>query len=377
MPERDERDEQLRRELLRQAPRFELGSSLPNKVSGLVRRRQRVRLILAVAAAAAVVVAVAIPLSALRSEPLGRRITPATTPTSTTPASPTTSTAATAVALPPLACGALDLWTTPTGTPVITTATLGRVTVSLSGTAVAVPGTDPALSNAALSIVVRDGGHFSENVTPPAQTNSVIPWSIAPRSVGVTPKQNSDALCLVNFPDETMPTILLGLDTGGAHCCTVLRTVALSPVGPAPAVDDDLGNPGASVSADGDYAMIVTADNAFAYAFASYARSGMPLEVVQARRGSFLDITREHPDLVTRDASTWWTAFTSNPGFGLGALSAWVADQCNLGQGTAAWTTVDQLQAQGRLSGPAGWPQGAAYVQALKSFLAQHGYCPS
>ena len=78
-----------------------------------------------------------------------------------------------------------------------------------------------------------------------------------------------------------------------------------------------------------------------------------------------------------RTSSTWWTAFNSNPGLGLGVLAAWVADQCNLGQGTAAWTTVDQLQAQGRLSGPAGWPQGAAYVQALKSFLAQHGYCPS
>jgi hypothetical protein len=40
-----------------------------------------------------------------------------------------------------------------------------------------------------------------------------------------------------------------------------------------------------------------------------------------------------------------------------------------------AWKSVDQLEAQGRLSGPVAWLQGAAYVEALRAFLSQHGYC--
>ena len=67
MPERDVLEDHLRREFLRQAPRFDLGASLPTRVSALVRRRQRRRMIVPVAALVAVLAAVAIPLASLRS----------------------------------------------------------------------------------------------------------------------------------------------------------------------------------------------------------------------------------------------------------------------------------------------------------------------
>ncbi|MGD0381113.1 MAG: hypothetical protein ABSC30_14135 [Acidimicrobiales bacterium] len=378
--------EQLRRELLAQAPQFDVGTSLPAKVDALVRRRQRLRVTVAVVAVAAVVAAVAVPLSSLRSAPLGHKITPVTKPTaptsSTTPSSSTT----TPPVATPLSCNALDLWTTPVGTVVSSSVTLGPVTVTLAGTTETSPSQDPALSKPELTIAISNGATFYDPLAPPIQagatiqTDEVIPWSIAPvpADAASTPTMpNSDAMCLAYFPGDSLPVLLLGLDTGGAHCCTVVRAITVSTTGLGPAADENVGNPGASLSPGGGEAVIVTADNAFAYTFASYAASGMPVKVLIFTHGSFLDVTKQHLDLVSKDVSTWWSSFTSNPGNGLGALAAWVADQCVLGQGTSAWTTVDQLQTQGKLSGPAGWPTGAAYVSQLKSFLVQHGYCSS
>ena len=348
---------------------------------------------LVVGAAAIVVAAVAVPLSSLRSEPLGRKIVPATTPTTATIPTPSTPTSTTTpmVASVPFACDALDLWTTPTATPVSTSVTLGLVSATLTGVKVTTPGDDPALTNPVLVVsqsvlsgpaVTQPfprGFGFRMAVTPPAQADAVIPWSIGPAPAqGSTSPPNSDALCLADFPGFSLPTVLLGLDTGGAHCCSVVRAITLSTTGQGHVVDDDVGNPAASLAADGHSAVIVTADNAFAYAFGSYAASGLPLKVLQfGPAGVFTDVTRQHFDLVSNDAAMWWTTFNADPGNGLGVLAPWVADECVVGQATSAWSTVGQLQAQGRLSGPVGWPTGAAYVSALKAFLAQHGYCPA
>jgi hypothetical protein len=217
-------------------------------------------------------------------------------------------------------------------------------------------------------------------VVPPDQAGVVIPWSIAPPPLhGATPSTtpNSDGLCLAEFPGQNLPTVVLGLSTGGAHCCTVVRAITVSSTGLSPVVDDAVGNPGVSLSSDGAHALIVTADNAFAYVFGSYAASGMPIKVVQFSRGAFVDVTRQHLDLVSEEAPSWMTTFDQNPGNGLGALAAWVADECLVGQGGPAWSTVNQLQSEGKLTGPAGWPTGAAYVDALRTFLSPHGYCSS
>ena len=364
-------------EFLRQAPDFDVRSSLPGKVSALVRRRHRLRVTLAVVGAAAVVAAVAVPLSSLRSAPLGHRITPATTPT-------TSSTPSTTVTAAGALCRRVQL-----PRPLVHDVGDGGLDHGHVGPRHrhshrhrrGLTRERPLALRCPLSVVVQGGGHFSEAVVPPAQTNAVILWPIAPLPPpGTSPASstaNSNGLCLVEFPGQSLPTVVLGLDTGGAHCCTVVRAVTLSSTGLGPVVDDNLGNPGARLRADGGHALIVTADNAFAYTFASYAASGMPIKVLQFSHGAFVDVTRQHPDLVSQDAVTWMTTFDGAQGNGLGALAAWVADECLLGQSVTAWSTVDQLQAQGMLTGPAGWPTGAAYVAALRTFVTQHRYCPS
>jgi hypothetical protein len=58
-------------------------------------------------------------------------------------------------------------------------------------------------------------------------------------------------------------------------------------------------------------------------------------------------------------------------------LAAWVADQYLLGRGQKAWATLVSLARKGEF-GPrpdlAGWPQGGAYLRALRAFLKQTGY---
>ena len=142
------------------------------------------------------------------------------------------------------------------------------------------------------------------------------------------------------------------------------------------AVADDLrANPGAAVVGRPAGALIVTADDALNYAFNSFAFSGVPVKVLEAQGGRLVDTTRQHLDLVARDAPQWLKAFNDNPGNGLGYLAGWVADQCLLGRAASAWTAVDQFNAAGRLTGPSGWPTGSTYIGSLRSFLAHHGYC--
>ncbi len=126
-----------------------------------------------------------------------------------------------------------------------------------------------------------------------------------------------------------------------------------------------VGNPGAWLQTDGDHALLVTADNAFAYQFDSYAGSGMPILVLEFR-----------------SAARWWKnvldSGQAGQSDGLGLIAPWVADECLLGEAPQAYARIDALEAQGKLTGDgpgSSWPAGAAYVRALHIFLRQHGYC--
>ena len=83
-------------------------------------------------------------------------------------------------------------------------------------------------------------------------------------------------LCLARFAGQDDPTVIIGLTTAGAHCCTVMRAIPTA----APSrthVDLDGNNPPSWVRADGDKAIVVTTDLDFAHKFTSYAASGLPV----------------------------------------------------------------------------------------------------
>jgi hypothetical protein len=206
-------------------------------------------------------------------------------------------------------------------------------------------------------------------VRPPDRASAVIPLNIGPSKSSAS---LVEPLCLVRFAGDSQPTVLIGLYSGGAHCCSVLRAVSLSS---RSVVDDNIGNPSASLAAEADHAVVVTADDAFNYAFTDYADSGSPIVVLEFQRGQFVNTTRQYQRLVASDAQKWMGLYHGQPDDGLGYLAAWTADECLAGQGSQAWATLNQLQRQGKLPGSPFSPGGAAFVRDLHQFLDRHGYC--
>ncbi len=147
----------------------------------------------------------------------------------------------------------------------------------------------------------------------------------------------------------------------------------------------DIGNPGVRLRDYAGTTLLVTSDNSFAYTFAPYAGSGVPVRTLELRGGKFVGTTREHLKLVAADARFWWQQYSqivahhrAEMGDGLGVYAPWVADECLLGKAETAWATARHLQEHGYFSpGLPGWPKGAAYVKALRSFLVKGGYCPA
>jgi len=302
---------------------------------------------------------------------------PAST-TSTTSTTPTTSrTVPTAIDAPAaVACGALVPVAGPSGS-VRAKAVDGTVTATLSGTMPqGIPGQNP-LDNPRLVVTSASAPLLDDAVAAPRIPNFEPGSQVIPTTLTTSPGTTThEPVCLARFAGSTNLTVLLGFTAGGAHCCTAVRTIPLTGSGAGTAVDTNLGNPGADVRTLGTNAVLVTADNSFAYTFASYAESGMPILIESFHGNAFADATRQYPALVSADAAQWWQAWSApaNAGNGLGLLAPWAADECQLGQCNQAFATINQLNSQGKLTGPAGWSTGTAYVSQLHAFLIQRGY---
>jgi hypothetical protein len=289
----------------------------------------------------------------------------------------------------PAACASLNL-PDETASPlpagaVSATVSAGSRTLTITGKpAKSVVGV--GLASAGVSIADHGSVVLSGRLDPP--TDTAVDGVFALGSIQVTPSvtaatstMTSGAVCVARFAGQSAPTALVAFYTGGAHCCIVVRAYPPATGGVGPPVDINLGDPGGELQFVGDHAILLTADDAFAYQFDSYAGSGLPIKVLDFRDGAFVDVTREHLDLVRNDAGSWAALMAGDPDtppYPPGIVSAWVADQCLLGQGTQAFATLDSLNAQGKLHGASiGGPDtsGKAYEGALRDFLKQKGYC--
>jgi hypothetical protein len=124
MPEHDDPGDQLRQEFLRQDPGFDLGPSLPARVSALIRRRRRRRLIATTAVIVAVMAAVALPLASLRSSSGPKSFNPAggsTTSTTRTSVPSVATTSPPTTTTPPTTTSPPTSGTTVTATTVVNT----------------------------------------------------------------------------------------------------------------------------------------------------------------------------------------------------------------------------------------------------------------
>lgn len=276
------------------------------------------------------------------------------------------------------ACSSSDIFGQRVGAQVRQQVSLGDSTAVLTGTS-ASDGVEPsALRDGVLTITSAGHPTVTLPVTAPAGTPVVDLFTIDTQAQ----RSNADddaagSLCLGRFSDGAAPVALLALTTGGAHCCFTVR-VASSDGGTA--VDHDFGNypPWFRETASGP--LLVSADNAFAYQFGSFAGSGPPIQLFAWNGSAFADVTRQHLDLVADDAQNYLAQFNdpSQPEK-LGSLAGWVADECLVGKSASAWSFIDQQRKLGHLvdpTDPASALAVAGYESALRQFVVAHNYCP-
>jgi subtilisin-like proprotein convertase family protein len=179
------------------------------------------------------------------------------------------------------------------------------------------------------------------------------------------------------------PEVILDLNTVGAHCCSLSLVYRYDPRTRRYAgAFRDWGNPGyrlADLDRDGRPELI-SADDRFAYRFTSFAGSAEPTQIWQFDHGRFLDVTHDFPHLTEREAASLWRGYLAvrkEHGDVRGALAAWQADMDLLGREDEGWARLAAAYRAGDLGPRAdlgGWPQGQAYLRALRAFLHNAGY---
>lgn len=179
------------------------------------------------------------------------------------------------------------------------------------------------------------------------------------------------------------PEVWVDIYSGGAHCCLDSRFFRWQPSRAAYVSTKhawrDIGYEHKRLDED-TRPELVSADASFGYMFTAFAGSAFPIQIWHFDHGRVIDVTRSYPTQIERDADQLWRSylrFRRGPDDPRGVLAAWVADQYLLGRGDEGWATIRKAAKRGEF-GPradlAGWPQGGAYLRALRSFLKKTGY---
>jgi hypothetical protein len=189
-------------------------------------------------------------------------------------------------------------------------------------------------------------------------------------------------LSLQNVWGDSVPEALVDFYTGGAHCCFETLIVLADGPHPGRAVFHDWGNPGYEIQHHDGEPTIVSADDRFAYAFTSFAGSGLPVQVWTINpNGVLTNVTRTRPDLIKKDALVWWHAYVGQRGKKdsdiRGVLAAWCADEYLLGQGPDCASEVASAVKRHYVSGLGLWPGGPKFAAFLHRSLSKWGYLKS
>ncbi len=176
------------------------------------------------------------------------------------------------------------------------------------------------------------------------------------------------------------PDVVLGLYSGGAHCCYIVEVFAPSAT-TYTKFQIELGDPIARIQVlpGNRFPALLTQDDTFAYAFTDYAASGLPIKVLRFTGSGFANVTRQYPALIRADASQWLSAFydqaSSHSSDSVGVIAAWAADEYLLGRMGAADQFLIQQARAGHLNGAlSSSTTGAAFAEQIEKFLVQQGY---
>jgi hypothetical protein len=251
------------------------------------------------------------------------------------------------------------------GRPVRVTATLDGTVATLRGTSGHAYFGTPRVLQPHLTIAVANHVATTFRVKPVVDT----PGSGVLLDGVDAPGAGRPVLCVAHFPAG--PVALVGTTSAFNQCCFLIDTYAKGVRTRSPLQDGLLQ---ARLRVIHGAAALVTADGGFLAQFTDYADSAAPLRIVTVRAGRQRDITDSYRTQLRSEASEWRTRYGEQPQRGLGFLAAWAADQDRLGHDSSVWSTLNELDDAGKLSGMTGWPRNRAYITALRKFLTTRGY---
>ena len=187
-------------------------------------------------------------------------------------------------------------------------------------------------------------------------------------------------LQVVDLDADGEPEVLVDTYTGGAHCCALTEILRFDATTYAPA-ETSWGNIGYDLKdLDGDgRPEFITADDAFSYAFASYAGSFHPplvLDYDVTAKGSFRNVTRRFPALArknARDALHALARARRDHFETLGPVAAYVADLYLLGRGREVRPYLARARKRGDLRNASGRAP-RSFDRKLLAFLHKQGY---
>ena len=204
----------------------------------------------------------------------------------------------------------------------------------------------------------------------------------------------SDVIALPLDPATTFPQFVFTAFTGGAHCCTETRFITQMGetwrVVEGEILDSD-GYWFEDIDGDGVYE-ILSSDNSFYYAYASYAESRAPIRIHILRDGILQDVTHDpkYESLQRQKihAMEFEMANNSELATSNGFLAAWVATKALVGELDDAWARMmvtynsssdwplsecmAALDAKGMC--PPGKEIALSYPSALRKHLEKSGY---
>jgi hypothetical protein len=172
--------------------------------------------------------------------------------------------------------------------------------------------------------------------------------------------------------------VVLGLYTGGAHCCFVDQVFSYDPAKATYVkTEHSFLDAGAKIAQLHRRWVFKSADARPAEdALTDFADSGFPIQIWRYANRKFTDVTRSYPALIRPDAARWLRAFTHHISNGVGFIAAWAADEDLLGNSKLVSTTLASEARRHRLHSALGLPHNSetAFVSELKKLLRQLGY---
>jgi hypothetical protein len=147
---------------------------------------------------------------------------------------------------------------------------------------------------------------------------------------------------LKDIDQDSIPEVIVSTYSGGAHCCTNFIIYGWKQTQSITTQTGPLNSGGGEfkdLNGDGKQAFL-SVDNAFLYAFDSYAGSFPPTRIYQYKAGKLVNVTRQYPKVLRAHAWQMYQALQQNTKESAsmnGVLAGYVAQKILLGEYEQGW----------------------------------------